>query len=113
MIGESVALTRKERDLLIFLRNNAGKCLSRELLLNRVWGYREGVKSRTVDVHVQRLRRKLDPKQGARIVTIFGNGYLWSPEGNLGAAPDLVPGTGGGEDRSSPTLLFVQGSPYA
>ena len=75
-----IRLTRKERDLLAFLRQNAGKCLSRDLLLKHVWGYREGVKSRTLDVHVQRLRKKLGPEQGARILTVFRGGYLWSPE---------------------------------
>ena len=81
-----VRLTRKERDLLAFLRDNAGKCLSRDLLLRKVWGYREGVKSRTLDVHVQRLRKKLGPEEGARILTVFRGGYLWSPDnGSLGS----------------------------
>ena len=83
--SNSVRLTRKERDLLEFLRENTGKCLSRDLLLRKVWGYREGVKSRTLDVHVQRLRKKLGPEQGARILTVFRGGYLWSPEdGSVG-----------------------------
>ncbi|MCP5118642.1 MAG: winged helix-turn-helix domain-containing protein [bacterium] len=78
--SNTVRLTRKERDLLAFLRENAGRCLSRDLLLSKVWGYREGVKSRTLDVHVQRLRKKLGPEQGARILTVFRGGYLWSPD---------------------------------
>lgn len=83
--SNSARLTRKERDLLAFLRENAGRCLSRELLLRKVWGYRDGVKSRTLDVHVQRLRKKLGPEQGARILTVFRGGYLWSPEdGSVG-----------------------------
>jgi DNA-binding response OmpR family regulator len=73
-----VRLTRKERDLLAFLKQNAGQCLSRELLLQHVWGYRAGVKSRTLDVHVQRLRKKLGPEEGSRILTVFRGGYLWS-----------------------------------
>ena len=76
--SSQVRLTRKERDLLAFLRQNAGQCLSRELLLQHVWGYREGVKSRTLDVHVQRLRKKLGPVEGRRILTVFRGGYLWS-----------------------------------
>lgn len=71
-------LTRKERELLHYLRDNAGKCLSREQLLHEVWGYRSGVKSRTLDVHVQRLRRKLGPIEGAKILTVFRGGYLWA-----------------------------------
>jgi len=73
-------LTRKERDLLVYLRQNAGKCLPRDLLLREVWGYRTGVKSRTLDVHVQRLRKKLPPEDGARILTVFRGGYVWSAE---------------------------------
>ncbi len=75
-----IRLTRKERELLRFLRQHAGKCLSRDVLLRQVWGYREGVKSRTLDVHVQRLRKKLGPEEGSKILTVFRGGYLWSPE---------------------------------
>jgi len=71
-------LTRKEKALLLYLRRHAGKSLPRDLLLREVWGYRSGVKSRTLDVHVQRLRRKLPPEDGARILTVFRTGYAWS-----------------------------------
>ena len=76
---DELRLTRKETDLLDCLRRHPGQCLPREKLLHEVWGYREGVKSRTVDVHVQRLRRKLGQVEGARLRTVFGGGYLWSP----------------------------------
>jgi len=83
-------LTRKERDLLSFLQQNAGKCVPREVLLREVWGYREGVKSRTLDVHVQRLRKKLGPEEGSRILTVFRGGYLWTNGAvEAGAAPVL------------------------
>lgn len=78
-------LTRKERELLNYLRDNAGKCLSREQLLHDVWGYRDGVKSRTLDVHVQRLRCKLGPVEGSKILTVFRGGYLWADGGNVEA----------------------------
>ena len=78
-MSEGVSLTRKERELLAFLRQNAGKCLSRKHLLRQVWGYQDGVRSRTLDVHVQRLRRKLGP-EGSRIHTVFRGGYIWSQE---------------------------------
>lgn len=78
-------LTRQERDLLQYLRTNAGKCLSREQLLHDVWGYRNGVKSRTLDVHVQRLRRKLGPVEGSKILTVFRGGYLWAGENGISA----------------------------
>lgn len=90
-------LTRKERDLLQYLRENAGKCLSRERLLQDVWGYRDGVKSRTLDVHVQRLRRKLGPVEGAKILTVFRGGYLWAGENGIssgGPSPDSARGAG-------------------
>lgn len=76
-------LTRKENELLRYLRDNSGKCVPREVLLHHVWGYREGVRSRTLDVHVQRLRRKLGPREGSRILTVFRGGYLWSGEDGL------------------------------
>jgi len=75
-----VHLTRKERALLHYLRNHAGRCVTREALLRDVWGYRQGVRSRTLDVHVQRLRKKLGAEAGGRILTVFRSGYLWSPE---------------------------------
>jgi two-component system alkaline phosphatase synthesis response regulator PhoP len=93
---KSMHLTRKERDLLAFLRQNAGRCLSRDILLRQVWGYREGVKSRTVDLHVQRLRKKLGQEESAHILTVSRVGYLWtnSPNSDLGITeqpPVLMP----------------------
>jgi DNA-binding response OmpR family regulator len=70
-------LTRKEVLLLEILRQHSGQCLSRDYLLRTVWGYREGVKTRTVDVHIQRLRRKLGPEGLRHIKTIFRAGYVW------------------------------------
>lgn len=75
-------LTRKEAALLALLQNNPRQCLSRNLLLRTIWGYQEGVKSRTVDVHVQRLRKKLGPETASRIMTVFRGGYLWNPNGD-------------------------------
>ena len=73
-------LTRKERQLLEMLVHNSGRCISRETLLTRVWGYGEGVKSRTVDVHIQRLRRKLPQDVADSIKTIVRAGYCWLPQ---------------------------------
>jgi DNA-binding response OmpR family regulator len=73
-------LTRKERQLLEMLIRHAGRSISRETLLTTVWGYGEGVKSRTVDVHIQRLRRKLPPETANSIKTIVRAGYCWLPE---------------------------------
>jgi len=74
--GEAVALTLKEFDLLKALVEAQGRVLSREFLLDRVWGYAasDEIESRTVDVHVRRLRVKLGP-EGRRVVTVKGVGY--------------------------------------
>ena len=72
-------LTRKEKELLNILMQNPGRCISRETLLRTVWNYAEGARTRTVDVHVQRLRRKLGQEANA-IKTIVRLGYCWFPE---------------------------------
>ena len=74
--GLTVALTPKEFDLLRALVEANGRVLSREFLLDRVWGYSRAseIESRTVDVHVRRLRVKLG-SEGRRILTIKGAGY--------------------------------------
>jgi DNA-binding response OmpR family regulator len=71
--GAAVELRRKEFDLLAFLVQNRGAVLSRELLLDRVWGFDYVGGTRTVDVHVAQLRRKLDRPDLIR--TIRGAGY--------------------------------------
>jgi DNA-binding response OmpR family regulator len=63
--------------LLVFLARNRGLVLSRDLILERVWGWDYSGGSRTVDVHVRWLREKieLDPANPTRIVTVRGVGY--------------------------------------
>lgn len=75
--GQELSLTPKEYDLLTFLTRNKGLVFGREQLLERVWGYDYGGDTRTVDVHVRWLRRKIedDPSQPARLVTVRGAGY--------------------------------------
>lgn len=70
-------LTHKEFDLLAELMRNTGAVLSRDLLLQKVWGYEYIGDSRTVDVHVRWLREKIetDPSQPLRITTVRGVGY--------------------------------------
>jgi DNA-binding response OmpR family regulator len=74
--GAPVSLTRKEFDLLRALVEARGRVLTREFLLDHVWGYTAAgeIESRTVDVHVRRLRQKLG-SEGARIGTVTGVGY--------------------------------------
>ncbi|NMB38217.1 MAG: response regulator transcription factor [Firmicutes bacterium] len=73
--GELVELTRKEFDLLHTFLQNVGKVLTREFLLQKVWGYEYEGETRTVDVHIRHLRRKLGPEGEERIETIHGVGY--------------------------------------
>ena len=73
-------LTRKETQLLTLLQQNAGRCLSREYLLATVWGYRDGTRTRTLDVHIQRLRRKLGADGAAHIMTVLRTGYGWQDD---------------------------------
>lgn len=70
-----VELTRKEFDLLHIFMQNVGKVLTREVLLQKVWGYEYEGETRTVDVHIRHLRRKLGPEGETRIETIHGVGY--------------------------------------
>ena len=69
-----VKLTRREFELLRFLVENRNRVLSRERLLERVWGYDHFIETRSVDVHVGRLRSKLG-LAGTQIETVIGLGY--------------------------------------
>ena len=77
--GETVRPKPKEFELLLFLARHPGMALSRDLLLERVWGWDYGGGSRTVDVHVRWLREKIeaDPANPERIVTVRGVGYCF------------------------------------
>ena len=78
---EQVMLPLKEFDLLHLLLANAGRVLPRELLIDRVWGHDYVGDTKTLDVHVKRLRAKVedDPANPTRIVTIRGLGYKYEP----------------------------------
>jgi DNA-binding response OmpR family regulator len=72
-----VRLTRREYELLRFLVENKNRVLSRDRLLERVWGYDRFIETRSVDVHVGRLRAKLGPA-GQQIETVIGLGYRFN-----------------------------------
>jgi two-component system phosphate regulon response regulator PhoB len=76
---EEVDLTATEFRLVHYLASNAGKVLSREVLLDRVWGYEYEGYARTVDTHIRRLRQKLGPARD-RIETLRGMGYRFREE---------------------------------
>ncbi len=75
--GEPLRLKPKEFDLILFLARHQGIALSRDLILERVWGWTYDGNSRTVDVHVRWLREKIeaDPGNARRILTVRGIGY--------------------------------------
>lgn len=75
--GQVIALTRLEFDLLVALAKEPGRVFSREALLSEVWGYRPATDTRLVNVHIQRLRSKveLDPENPTIILTVRGVGY--------------------------------------
>jgi DNA-binding response OmpR family regulator len=75
--GAPLHLKPKEYELLVFLARNRGIALSRDLILERVWGWEQDPGSRTVDVHVRWLRSKIeaDPAEARRIATVRGIGY--------------------------------------
>ncbi len=75
--GKVVAMTTQEFKLLKYLASSAGRVISREELLNEVWGYQNYPSTRTVDNHVLRLRQKLepDPAEPRYLLTIHGAGY--------------------------------------
>jgi two-component system alkaline phosphatase synthesis response regulator PhoP len=82
--GEEVTLTRKEFDLLVYLVEHRGEVITRDRLLDEVWGYEQFPTTRTVDTHVLRLRQKLerDPEHPARILTVHRQGYKFAAEGS-------------------------------
>jgi two-component system, OmpR family, response regulator RegX3 len=77
--GDDVSLPLKEFELLHLLLDNAGRVLSRDVLIDRVWGHDYVGDTKTLDVHVKRLRAKVeeDPSNPTRIVTIRGLGYKY------------------------------------
>ena len=79
--GSSVVLTSHEFKLLKFFTENAERVLSRELLLNEVWGYNSYPTTRTVDNQILKLRQKLepDPAHPQHLLTIYGAGYKFVP----------------------------------
>ncbi|MCC6857385.1 MAG: winged helix-turn-helix transcriptional regulator [Bryobacterales bacterium] len=74
-----MVLTRKEYELLSLLARNAGEIVARDVLLMQVWGYSREIRTRTLDVHIRRLRRKLSSCSDRYIETIFGVGYRFQP----------------------------------
>jgi DNA-binding response OmpR family regulator len=77
--ARQLVLTRKEYELLALLVDSAGEVVPREALLMRIWGYSNQIRTRTLDVHIRRLRSKLGGYSRQYIETIFGVGYRFQP----------------------------------
>ena len=75
---KEIKLTPKEFDLLVMLLKKRNKVLKREFLLETVWGYEYAGSTRTVDMHIARLREKLGEHFSKRLQTVGGMGYKWS-----------------------------------
>ena len=82
--GKAIALTRLEFDLLVALAREPGRVFSRDALLGEVWGYRHSTDTRLVNVHVQRLRAKIehDPERPEIVITVRGVGYKAGNQSN-------------------------------
>jgi len=77
--GEVLEVRPKEFELFLYMAQNRGKALSRERILEEVWGWNYVGESRTVDVHIRWLRQKIevDPANPTRLVTVRGSGYMF------------------------------------
>ncbi len=80
--GERVDFPLKEFELLALLVSNAGRVLSRDVLIDRIWGSDYVGDTKTLDVHIKRVRSKVedDPKRPSRIITIRGLGYKYAED---------------------------------
>ena len=81
---EALVFTKREMEILQYLATNSERPVSREELLNKVWGYAKNLnmETRTVDIHIAKLRRKieLEPKTPRSLITVRGAGYKLVPE---------------------------------
>jgi DNA-binding response OmpR family regulator len=79
--GEELKLTRAEYNLLTYFLQNPDRALTRDMILNSVWGYESFPNTRTVDAHVVRLRQKLEPEANSprHFITVHGVGYRFLP----------------------------------
>jgi DNA-binding response OmpR family regulator len=80
LAGKLIALTLKEYDLLCFLANNQGLVFSRKALLSKIWGHDYFGGARTVDVHIRRLRSKIEDSRHSFIETVRGAGYKFKEQ---------------------------------
>ena len=77
LAGAEIGLTPKEFELAGYLLNNIGQLIPREKLLKEIWGYGPKVQTRTIDIHISRIRKKLSlhEKHGWKLTSIYHKGY--------------------------------------
>ena len=80
-MGKTVEMPPKELELLYYLAASPNQVFTREQLLDQIWGYEYVGDTRTVDVHIKRLREKIKDHQNWRIATIWGVGYKFETRG--------------------------------
>lgn len=100
-------LTKKEQELLELLQGNPGRCFSRAYLLQRIWGYRDDTRTRTVDVHVSRLRKKLEDRTDLAIHTVVRQGYVLELRGSAKRPGDTSYGSSDEAATSSAPLVWA------
>ena len=81
-MGRNIDMPPKELELLFFMASSPNHVFTREQLLDQIWGYEYIGDTRTVDVHIKRLREKLGDHESWRIATIWGIGYKFEVTGN-------------------------------
>ena len=81
-MGRNIDMPPKELELLFFMASSPNHVFTREQLLDQIWGYEYIGDTRTVDVHIKRLREKLGDHESWRIATIWGIGYKFEVMGN-------------------------------
>ncbi len=104
--GRNLDLTFKEFELLKYLAQHPGRVFSRQQLVQEVWGYDYFGGTRTVDVHVRRLRAKLGPEHEALIGTVRNVGYRF-----VLPAADKAPAAGANDEPASPTVRVRPSGP--
>jgi len=79
--GDRIDLSERELSLLRYLAGNRGRAISRDELLERVWRMNSGAQTRTIDMHIARLREKLElnPAKPSILLTVRGKGYMFEP----------------------------------
>ena len=80
-LGRTVEMPPKELELLYFLASHPNQVFTREQLLDHIWGYEYVGDTRTVDVHVKRLREKIKDRENWSIATVWGIGYKFEVKG--------------------------------